>query len=103
MKNLGNIMNQAKMMQNRLAQIQEEMGNKTVEASSGGGMVTVTANGRQEVLSVKIEPEVVNPNDVEMLQDLIQAAVNDALRKAQELVAQEMAKVTGGLKIPGLF
>jgi DNA-binding YbaB/EbfC family protein len=103
MKNLGNIMNQAKMMQNRLAQIQEEMGNKTVEASSGGGMVTVTANGRQEVLSVKIEPEVVNPDDVEMLQDLIQAAVNDALRKAQELVAQEMAKVTGGIKIPGLF
>jgi hypothetical protein len=79
------------------------MGNKTVEASSGGGMVTVTANGRQEVLSVKIEPEVVNPDDVEMLQDLIQAAVNDALRKAQELVAQEMSKVTGGLKIPGLF
>jgi nucleoid-associated protein EbfC len=103
MKNLGNIMNQAKMMQNRLAQIQEEMGGKTVEASSGGGMVTVTANGRQEVLSVKIEPEVVNPDDVEMLQDLIQAAVNDALRKAQELVSQEMAKVTGGLKIPGLF
>jgi nucleoid-associated protein EbfC len=103
MKNLGNIMNQAKMMQNRLAQIQEEMGTKTVEASSGGGMVTVTANGRQEVLSVKIEPEVVNPEDVEMLQDLIQAAVNDALRKAQELVSQEMAKVTGGLKIPGLF
>jgi DNA-binding YbaB/EbfC family protein len=103
MKNLGNIMNQAKMMQNKLAQIQEEMGNKTVEASSGGGMVTVTANGRQEVLSVKIEPEVVNSDDVEMLQDLIQAAVNDALRKAQELVAQEMAKVTGGIKIPGLF
>ncbi|MGA3084250.1 MAG: YbaB/EbfC family nucleoid-associated protein [Thermodesulfobacteriota bacterium] len=103
MKNLGNIMNQAKMMQDRLAKIQEEMGNKTVEASSGGGMVTVTANGRQEVLSVKIEPEVVNPDDVEMLQDLIQAAVNDALRKAQELVAQEMSKVTGGLKIPGLF
>jgi len=103
MKNLGNIMNQAKMMQNRLAQIQEEMGNKTVEASSGGGMVTVTANGRQEILSVKIEPEVVNPEDVEMLQDLIQAAVNDALRKVQEMAAAEMAKVTGGLKIPGLF
>jgi nucleoid-associated protein EbfC len=103
MKNLGNIMNQAKMMQNRLAQIQEEMGTKTVEASSGGGMVTVTVNGRQEILSVKIEPEVVNPADVEMLQDLIQAAVNDALRKAQDLVSQEMAKVTGGLKIPGLF
>jgi DNA-binding YbaB/EbfC family protein len=103
MKNLGNIMNQAKMLQNRLAQIQEEMGQKTVEASSGGGMVTVTANGRQEILSVKIEPEVVNPEDVEMLQDLVQAAVNDALRKAQEMVSQEMAKVTGGMKIPGLF
>ncbi|MEW6185821.1 MAG: YbaB/EbfC family nucleoid-associated protein [Thermodesulfobacteriota bacterium] len=103
MKNLGNIMNQAKMMQNRLAQIQEEMGNKTVEASSGGGMVSVTANGRQEILAIKIEPEVVNPADVEMLQDLVQAAVNDALRKAQDLMAQEMAKVTGGIKIPGLF
>ena len=103
MKNLGNIMNQAKIMQNRLAQIQEEMAQKTVEASSGGGMVTVVANGRQEILSVKIEPEVVNPEDVEMLQDLVQAAVNDALRKAQEMVSQEMAKVTGGLKIPGLF
>jgi nucleoid-associated protein EbfC len=103
MKNLGNIMNQAKMMQNRLAQIQEEMATRTVEASSGGGMVSVTANGRQEILAIKIEPEVVNPEDVEMLQDLIQAAVNDALRKAQEMVAQEMAKVTGGLKIPGLF
>jgi nucleoid-associated protein EbfC len=103
MKNLGNLMNQAKMMQNRLAQIQEEMAQKTVEASSGGGMVTVVANGRQEILSVKIEPEVVNPEDVDMLQDLVQAAVNDALHKAQEMVSQEMAKVTGGLKIPGLF
>ena len=103
MKNMGNILNQAKMMQNKLAQIQEEMSNKTVEASSGGGMVSVTANGRQEVLSIKIEPEVVNPEDVEMLQDLIQAAVNDALRKAQDMVSQEMAKITGGLKIPGLF
>lgn len=103
MKNLGNIMNQAKMMQERLAQIQEEMAARTVEASSGGGMVTVTANGRQEVLSIKIETEVVNPQEVEMLQDLVLAAVNDALRKAQEMMAQEMAKVTGGLKIPGLF
>jgi len=103
MKNLGNIMNQAKMMQERLAQIQEEMAARTVEASSGGGMVTVVANGRQEVLSIKIETEVVNPQEVEMLQDLVLAAVNDVLRKAQEMMAQEMAKVTGGLKIPGLF
>jgi len=100
---MGNILNQAKMMQNKLAQIQEEMGTKTVEASSGGGMVSVTANGRQEILAIKIEPEVVNPDDLEMLQDLIQAAVNDALRKAQDMVSQEMAKITGGLKIPGLF
>jgi hypothetical protein len=103
MKNLGNIMNQAKKIQAQLAQIQEEAANKTVEASSGGGMVAVTANGRQEILSIKIEPEVVNPDDVEMLQDLIQAAINDALRKSQEMVSGEMAKVTGGLKIPGLF
>ena len=96
-------MNQAKKIQAQLAQIQEEAANKTVEASSGGGMVAVTANGRQEILSIKIEPEVVNPDDVEMLQDLIQAAINDALRKSQEMVSGEMAKVTGGLKIPGLF
>ena len=66
-------------------------------------MVTVTANGRQEIVSLKIEPEVVNPEDIEMLQDLVQAAVNDALRKSQEMVQQEMSKITGGLKIPGLF
>jgi DNA-binding YbaB/EbfC family protein len=103
MKNLGNIMQQAKKIQERLANIQEEMADKTIEGSAGGGMVTVVANGRQEVLSLKIEPEVVNPEDVEMLQDLIQAAVNDALRKSQEMVQQEMAKITGGLKIPGMF
>ena len=97
MKNLGNIMNQAKMMQSRLAQIQEEMGSKTVEASSGGGMVTVTANGRQEVLSVKIEPEVVNPEDVEMLQDLILTAVNLSLDKSRELQQDVMGPLAGGL------
>ncbi|MBI5583901.1 MAG: YbaB/EbfC family nucleoid-associated protein [Deltaproteobacteria bacterium] len=103
MKNLGNIMQQAKKIQERLANIQEEMADRTIEGSAGGGMVTVVANGRQEVLAIKIEPEVVNPEDVEMLQDLIQAAVNDALRKSQEMVQQEMAKITGGLKIPGMF
>ena len=103
MKNLGNIMQQAKKMQERLANIQEELGHKTIEGSSGGGMVTVVANGRQEVLSIKIEPEVVTPDDIEMLQDLVQAAVNDALRKSQEMVQEEMGKVTGGMKIPGLF
>jgi nucleoid-associated protein EbfC len=103
MKNLGNIMNQAKKIQERLASVQEEMALKTIEGSAGGGMVTVTANGRQEIVSLKIEPEVVNPEDIEMLQDLVQAAVNDALRKSQEMVQQEMSKITGGLKIPGLF
>lgn len=103
MKNLGNIMQQAKKIQERLANIQEEMAEKTIEGSAGGGMVTVVANGRQEVVSIKIEPEVVTPDDIEMLQDLIQAAVNDALRKSQEMVQQEMAKITGGLKIPGMF
>jgi nucleoid-associated protein EbfC len=103
MKNLGNIMQQAKKIQERLATIQEEMANKTVEATAGGGMITVIANGKQEVISIKIEPEVVNPDDVDMLQDLVLAAVNDALRKAQEMMANEMSKVTGGMKIPGLF
>ena len=101
--NMGNIMNQAKKIQERLASVQEEMALKTIEGSAGGGMVTVTANGRQEIVSLKIEPEVVNPEDIEMLQDLVQAAVNDALRKSQEMVQQEMSKITGGLKIPGLF
>ena len=103
MKNLGNIMQQAKKIQERLANIQEEMAARTIEGSAGGGMVTVVANGRQEIVGRKIEPEVVNPEDIEMLQDLVQAAVNDALRKSQEMVQQEMAKVTGGLKIPGMF
>jgi DNA-binding YbaB/EbfC family protein len=103
MKNLGNIMQQAKKIQERLANIQEEMAARTIEGSAGGGMVTVVANGRQEIVGLKIEPEVVNPEDIEMLQDLVQAAVNDALRKSQEMVQQEMAKVTGGLKIPGMF
>jgi DNA-binding YbaB/EbfC family protein len=101
--NMGNIMNQAKKIQERLASVQEEMALKTIDGSAGGGMVTVTANGRQEIVSLKIEPEVVNPEDIEMLQDLVQAAVNDALRKSQEMVQQEMSKITGGLKIPGMF
>jgi DNA-binding YbaB/EbfC family protein len=99
---LGQMMKQAQKMQAKIMKIQEEMAERTVEASAGGGMVTVTANGKQEVLAVRIEPEVVDPEDVDMLQDLITAAVNEALKKAQEMVAEEMAKVTGGLQIPGL-
>ena len=79
------------------------MAERSVEASSGGGMVTVTANGKQEVLSIRIEPEVVDPDDIDMLQDLVAAAVNEALKKAQEMVSEEMAKVTGGLQLPGLM
>lgn len=101
-KGLGGLMKQAQKMQTEMARIQEEAGTKTVEASSGGGMINVVANGRQEILSVKIDPEVVSPDDVEMLQDLVVAAVNEALRKAQEMMTEEMSKLTGGLNIPGL-
>lgn len=100
--NMGNMMKQAQKMQSRIFQIQEKMAEKTVEASVGGGMVTVVANGKQQVMSVKIDPEVVNRDDVEMLEDLITAAVNDALKRAQEMVSEEIGKVTGGLNIPGL-
>lgn len=102
-RDLGDLMRQAQKMQEKLVQIQEGLAAKTVEASAGGGMVTVTANGKQEVVSVKIEPEVVDPQDVGMLEDLVVAAMNEALRKVQEMVQEEMSKVTGGLKIPGLF
>ena len=102
-KGLGQMMKQAQKMQAQILKIQEEMAERTVEASSGGGMVTVTANGKQEILAIRIEPEVVDPEDVDMLQDLVVAAVNEALKKAQEMVAEEMAKVTGGLQLPGLM
>ena len=100
---IDNIMKQAQKMQKQMMEIQEELANRTVEATVGGGVVTVTANGQQQILSIRIEPEVVDPNDVDMLQDLILAAVNEALRKAQELMTSEMNKLTGGLKIPGLM
>jgi len=104
-KMLGDIMKQAQKMQEQLAKVQEEAANKIVEASAGGGMVTVTANGRQEVLSVKIERDVVNPDDIEMLQDLIVAATNEALKKGRDMLADEMKSMTGGLglNIPGLM
>lgn len=99
---LGNIVRQAQKMQAQMQKIQEEMANKTVEASSGGGMVKAVVNGKQELLSVKIEPEVVNPSDVEMLQDLIVAAVNEGIKRSQAMMSEEMGKVTGGLGVPGL-
>ena len=102
MKNIGNIMKQAQKMQAQMAKVQEELAQKTVEASAGGGMVTVVVTGKQEIMSIAIEPEVIDASDKEMLQDLVVAAVNEGLRKSQEMVAEEMKKITGGLQIPGL-
>ena len=106
MPNMGNLMKQAQQFQAKMTQLQEEMGEKTVEASAGGGMVSVVANGRQEIISIKIETEVIDPDDAEMLQDLIMAAVNDALSQAKKMVNEEMGKLTHGLNlpnVPGLF
>jgi DNA-binding YbaB/EbfC family protein len=100
--NIAQIMKQAQKMQEQMARVQEELANKTVEAAAGGGMVTVTANGKQEILAVKISPEVINPQDSAMLEDLVTAAVNEALRSSRELLQQEMTKITGGLRIPGI-
>lgn len=96
-------MKQAKKIQEKMAQMQAELETKTVEASAGGGMVAVVVNGKFEVLSLKIDKEVVNPDDMDMLQDLIVAAVNEGVRKAQEMTAVEMSKITGGFNIPGLM
>lgn len=100
---MSNLVKQAQQMQERMQKMQEEMAHKTVDASVGGGMVTVVANGRSEVISVKIDPAAIDPDDTEMLEDLVLAGVNEALRKAQEMMAGEMSKLTGGMKIPGLF
>jgi DNA-binding YbaB/EbfC family protein len=105
------MLKQAQQLQKRLEQLQEELAEKRVEGTAGGGMVTVVVNGKQEPVDVKIDPEVVNPDDVEILEDLIVAAFNQAREKAQELAAEEMRKVTGGMlpqglggiKLPGLF
>jgi DNA-binding YbaB/EbfC family protein len=103
MKGLGKMMKQAQQLQAKMLKLQEELAGKTVETSAGGGMVKVIANGRQQLVSIQIEKEVVDPDDVEMLQDLILAAANDALTKAQEMVTEEMNKLTGGLNIPGMM
>ena len=103
MKDLGDLMKQAQRMKAEMDRIQAEVAAKTVEGSAGGGMVTVVANGKCEILSVRIDPEVARGEDLEMLQDLVMAAANDALRKAGELLAQEVSRVAGGLGLPGLF
>jgi hypothetical protein len=101
-KMLGDIMREAQKLQAQMQKLQEEAKKKTVEASAGGGMVTVVANGANEIVSIKIEKDVVNPEDVEMLQDLILAAANEALRRAQQMVSEEMGRLTGGFQLPGM-
>jgi hypothetical protein len=95
-------MKQAQKIQEKMVRVQEELAEKTVEATAGGGMVTAVVNGKHELTSLKIEKEVVDPEDIEMLQDLIVAAVNEGIRKSQEMAAQEMSKITGGFNIPGI-
>ena len=102
MKNMNSMMKQAQKLQKKMLQAQQDLATKTVEASSGGGMVKVVANGAQKIESIVLEKEVVDPEDVEMLQDLVIAAVNDALKKSQDMVSAEMGKLTGGMNIPGL-
>jgi hypothetical protein len=102
MKGMGNMMKQAQKLQAKMLRLQDELAEKTIESTASGGMVKVVANGKQQIVAIQIEKEVVDPDDVEMLQDLIMAAVNDALTKSQEMVSAEMAKLTGGLSIPGL-
>ena len=101
--NMANLMKQAQQMQAQMAKLQEEAATKTVTGSAGGGMVTVTANGALEVVSVRIDPEALKEADAEMLQDVVLAATNEALKNARQLMAEQMKSVTGGMNIPGLF
>ena len=102
--NMGNMMKQVQKMQKQMAKLQEELAARTLEVTSGGGMVRVEVNGKKELVDLEVDPAAVDPDDLEMLQDMIIAAVNEGLRKVDEMVMQEMQKVTGGLKLPpGLF
>jgi len=102
-KGLGNIMKQAQQMQAKIARVQQELENKEIEATAGGGMVTARVNGKQQLLELNIEKDVVDPEDIEMLQDLVIAAVNEAIKQSQDMIQSEMSKVTGGMNIPGMF
>jgi len=101
MGGMGDVLKQAQKMQQRLLEIQQELKQRVVEGSAGGGMVRVAANGEQQVLSVKIDPQAASPEDVELLEDMVLAAVTQALEKARQMAQEEMAKVTGGLQLPG--
>lgn len=103
MNNMNQMMKQVKKMQEQMLKAQEELGDKVIEGSSGGGVVTVQVNGHKKLLSIQIKPEAVDPEDIEMLQDLVITAVNDALTQAEDLANNDMGKFTGGMKIPGLF
>jgi nucleoid-associated protein EbfC len=103
MGNMGNMMKKMQKMQKDMAKAQEELKDKTVEATAGGGMVTVIANGHKEIVEVIIKEEVVDPDDVDMLQDLVLAATNEALKQADELINSTMGKFTQGMNMPGLF
>lgn len=103
MRGMNDMLRQAQLMHKKISKLQEEMAGRTVEATAGGGMVTATANGSQELVAVKIDPAVVDPGDVAMLQDLVLAAANEALKKAKDMMQAEMRQVTGGVNIPGLF
>ncbi len=100
---MNNLVRQAQKMQSRIAKVQEEIGHKTIEASTGGGMVTAVVNGNQELLKIKINPEVVDPQDVEVLEEMVVGAINQAMELASEMMNSEIEKITGGLNIPGLF
>ena len=103
MRGMNDLLRQAQVMQKKIAKAQEDLATKTVEATSGGGMVTVVVTGNQELQSIKIDPAAVDPNDVSMLEDLVLAGVNEAIKKSKEMVEVEMGGLTGGMKIPGLF
>nr|WP_230869745.1 YbaB/EbfC family nucleoid-associated protein [Halocella sp. SP3-1] len=100
---MNKLMKQAQQMQAKMAKMQDELKEKTVEATAGGGVVKVVVNGKQELLDIKIDPDAVDPEDVEMLEDLILAAVNEGMRKISDMVNEEMGKLTGGMNIPGMF
>lgn len=103
MKGLVDLMKQAQKIKAKMEELQQEMAQRTVEASAGGGMVKVVMNGRQEIIRLEIDPEVVDPQEVEMLEDLIMAAVNEGIRRSQQLWSEELQKLTGGFPIPGIF
>ncbi len=103
MKNMGNLMKQAQQMQSKLATLQRELDDRTLDISSGGGMIKIKINGKQQILDLKINPECIDPSDIVTLEELVKTAVNQAVKESQDMVSGAMSKITGGLHIPGLF